>query len=125
MIVCYDDFNQFTKVQTEIDEDQHFLFNHIRKQFAEERNITVEFVYVKELMEFLPQLRRDNINTFVFEFTFNDRSDDSKLNDSIDFFSQIQVNVPSHSIHPLFSFYCQYRGNSPPTSGWLGEMLAD
>ena len=89
VIVCYDDFNQFTKVRTEIDEDQHFLFNHIRKQFAEERNITVEFVYVKELMEFLPQLRRDNINTFVFEFTFNDRSAENKMN--INFFSQDQV----------------------------------
>ena len=79
VIVCYDDYNPFKKLRSEIDEDQHFLFNHLRNQFAEERNITLEFAYVWDVLELLQHLTADNVNTFVFDFTFNDRSDWDKI----------------------------------------------
>ena len=89
MIVCFDDFNPFKNVRSDIDEDQHFLCQQIKIQCALERNIGVNFVYVWDVLEMLPQLTRDNVNIIVFNFTFNDRSAENKMN--INFFSQDQV----------------------------------
>ena len=92
VIVCYDDFNPYKKLRSEIDEEQHFLFNHLRNQFAIERNITMEFVYIWDVLEILTQLAKDNANTFVFDFSFNDRSDEEKMAEYVESFSLPEVN---------------------------------
>ena len=93
VIVSYDDFNPFKKLRSEIDEDQHFLFNHLRNQFARTKNITLEFVNVWDVLELLPQLTADNVNIFIFDFTFNDRSAESKMAEYVQSFSLPEVKV--------------------------------
>ena len=79
LIVCYDDYNPYKKLRSEIDEDQHFLFDHLRNQVAQQENIALEFVYVWNLIEYVPQLTANEINTFVFEFTFLDSTSEEKI----------------------------------------------
>ena len=93
VMVCYDDFNPYKNLRSEIDEEQHFLFNRLRKQFASQRNITLEFVYVWDVLELLPQLAEDNVNTFIFDFTFNDRSDDNKMTEYVKSYSVPKVKT--------------------------------
>ena len=92
-MVCYDDFNPYKNLRSEIDEEQHFLFNRLRKQFASQRNITLEFVYVWDVLELLPQLIKDNVNTFIIDFTFNDRSDDNKMTEYVKSYSVPKVKT--------------------------------
>ena len=96
MIVCYDDFNPVKKLRSEIDEDQHFLFHHLRNQFARLSNITLEFVYIWEVLELFPQLMRDNAATFVFDFSFKDRSDEKTTADYVKSFTRPEVKVLKH-----------------------------
>ena len=105
VIVCYDDYNPFKKLRSEIDEDQHFLFNHLRNQFAEERNITLEFAYVWDVLELLQHLTADNVNTFVFDFTFNDRSDWDKIAGYLKSFSLPYVSAFSCQIFLNLLFF--------------------
>ena len=93
MIVCYDDFNPYKNLRSDIDEEQHFLFDHLRKQFTQEKNITLEFVYVWDVLELLPQLAKDNVNTFIFDFTFNDRLDDNKMTEYVKSYSVPKVKI--------------------------------
>ena len=105
VIVCYDDYNPFKKLRSEIDEDQHFLFNHLRNQFAEERNITLEFAYVWDVLELLQHLTADNVNTFVFDFTFNDRSDWDKIAGYLKSFSLPNVSRCPWEVFLKFLFF--------------------
>ena len=91
VIVCCDDFNPFKNLRSEMDEEQHFLFNHLKKIFAQKKNITMEFVYIWELMELLIPMASDNANIFVWNFTFNDRSDHEEMVGNIKSFTIPQV----------------------------------
>ena len=93
VVVCYDDFNQYKKIRSDIDEDQHFLFNDLRKQFTQEKNITLEFVYIRDVLDLLLQFTKDNVNTFIFDFTFNDGSDEAKTADYARLFSLPDVSA--------------------------------
>ena len=93
VIVCYDDFNPYKNLRSEIDEEQHFHFNYLQNQFVQKRNITLELVYVWDVLELLPQLAKDNVNTFVIDFTFNDQSNENQIKGYVKSFSVPEVKT--------------------------------
>ena len=44
------------------------------------------------MLELLTQLAKDNVNTFVLDFSFNDRSDEEKMAEYVESFSLPEVN---------------------------------
>lgn len=109
LIVCYDDYNPYKNLRSEIDEDQHFLFCDLKNQLVNERNVTLEFIYVWDVLHVLPQLIQDNVNLFLLDFTINDRSDEQKILHYIDCFSFSKVSIELVSsgndgaIYPFFA----------------------
>ena len=107
VIVCYDDFTPFKRLRTEIDGDQHFLFNQLRNQFVEMRSITLEFLYIWDLLELLPQLAKDKVNTFILDFSLNDRSDEEKLAEYAKTFSLPRVSIFGYALKKVFHPFLQ------------------
>ena len=70
LVLCYDDFNAIKRVRTEIDESQHFLFCDVRARMLQVDKTSLEFIYVWDAVEYILELMDENLNVFVFEFSF-------------------------------------------------------